>query len=114
MDMPYMELPDSIKQLILYGSGEEAIEFSYFNDRGGEYRKLQPFEGVIPNMQRRHQIGHRGRQLRGRRFYLGVAPAAHEDRGTGFDRLVADSGQDTAQAGQPADVTQLRKHLAGR
>ena len=55
MDMPYMELPDSIKQLILYGSGEEAIEFSYFNDRGGEYRKLQPFEGVIPNMQRRYR-----------------------------------------------------------
>ena len=55
MDMPYMELPDTIKQLILYGSGEEAIEFSYFNDRGGEYRKLQPFEGVIPNMQRRYR-----------------------------------------------------------
>ena len=55
MDMPYMELPDTIKQLILYGSGEEAIEFCYFNDRGGEYRKLQPFEGVIPNMQRRYR-----------------------------------------------------------
>jgi excinuclease ABC subunit A len=55
MDTPFMELPKSIQQLILYGSGEEAIEFSYFNDRGGEYRKLQPFEGVIPNMQRRYR-----------------------------------------------------------
>ncbi|MDH3948687.1 MAG: excinuclease ABC subunit UvrA, partial [Gammaproteobacteria bacterium] len=55
MDMPFMELPETIQQLILYGSGEEAIEFSYFNDRGGEYRKLQPFEGVIPNMQRRYR-----------------------------------------------------------
>jgi excinuclease ABC subunit A len=55
MDVPFMELPKNIQQLILYGSGEEAIEFSYFNDRGGEYRKLQPFEGVIPNMQRRYR-----------------------------------------------------------
>ena len=55
MDTPFMKLPKPIQQLILYGSGEEAIEFSYFNDRGGEYRKLQPFEGVIPNMQRRYR-----------------------------------------------------------
>ncbi len=55
MDVPFMELPDTVHQLILYGSGEEAIEFSYFNDRGGEYHKLQPFEGVIPNMQRRYR-----------------------------------------------------------
>ena len=55
MDMPFMELPETTQQLILYGSGEEAIEFSYFNDHGGEYRKLLPFEGVIPNMQRRYR-----------------------------------------------------------
>ena len=55
MDRPFMALPKSIQQLILYGSGEEAIEFSYFNDHGGEYRKLQPFEGVIPNMKRRYR-----------------------------------------------------------
>ena len=55
MDKPFMALPKSIQQLILYGSGEEAIEFSYFNDHGGKYRKLQPFEGVIPNMERRYR-----------------------------------------------------------
>jgi excinuclease ABC subunit A len=55
MDVPFMALPQAIQDLILYGSGEVAIEFSYFNDRGGEYRKLQPFEGVIPNMQRRYR-----------------------------------------------------------
>jgi len=55
MDMPFKDLPKAVQQFILYGSGEEAIEFSYFNDRGGEYRKLQPFEGVIPNMQRRYR-----------------------------------------------------------
>ncbi len=54
MDTPFEALPEKIKALILYGSGEEEIEFTYFNDRGGEYRKLQPFEGIINNMQRRY------------------------------------------------------------
>jgi len=55
MDTPFHALPESLRNVILYGSGNEQIEFSYFNDRGGEYHKLQPFEGVIPNMQRRYR-----------------------------------------------------------
>ncbi|HEB56994.1 MAG TPA: excinuclease ABC subunit UvrA [Gammaproteobacteria bacterium] len=55
MDTPFEALPEKIKTLILYGSGEEEIEFSYFNDRGGEYRKVQTFEGIINNMQRRYR-----------------------------------------------------------
>jgi excinuclease ABC subunit A len=55
MDTPFHELPESLRNIILYGSGNEQIEFSYFNDRGGEYHKLQPFEGIIPNMQRRYR-----------------------------------------------------------
>ncbi|MEJ2407571.1 MAG: excinuclease ABC subunit UvrA, partial [Candidatus Thiodiazotropha sp.] len=37
------------------GSGEETIEFSYFNDRGRSVKKSHPFEGIIPNMQRRYR-----------------------------------------------------------
>ncbi len=55
MDTPFTDLPEEIRQLILYGSGEEKIKFTYFNDRGGEYHKLQPFEGILPNMQRRYR-----------------------------------------------------------
>ena len=55
MDCPYNELPESIKTLLLYGSGDEEIEFTYYNDKGGEYRKLQAFEGIINNMQRRYR-----------------------------------------------------------
>ncbi|MDH5409616.1 MAG: excinuclease ABC subunit UvrA, partial [Gammaproteobacteria bacterium] len=54
MDQPYYELPEKIQNVILYGSDED-IEFVYQNDRGSEYRKHQPFEGVIPNMQRRYR-----------------------------------------------------------
>ena len=55
MDCPFNELSEAIQTLILYGSGDEEIEFVYLNDRGGEYRKLQPFEGIINNMQRRYR-----------------------------------------------------------
>ena len=54
MDMPFEELAKDIQKLILYGS-EEEIEFIYINDRGGEYKKFQSFEGIIPNMQRRYR-----------------------------------------------------------
>ena len=54
MDCPFENLDKNIQQLILYGSGDELIEFTYHNDRGGEHTKKQPFEGIIPNMQRRY------------------------------------------------------------
>ena len=52
LDTPFEELPESVRQVILYGSGEEAISFTKSNDFGsGTY--LQVFEGVIPNLERR-------------------------------------------------------------
>lgn len=55
MDMPFEELPKKIQKVVLYGSGSEKIQFTYYNDRGGEHRKNQPFEGVIHNMARRYR-----------------------------------------------------------
>ncbi|MEK7991653.1 MAG: excinuclease ABC subunit UvrA, partial [Thiotrichaceae bacterium] len=51
----YADLTDDIQQIILYGSGSEEIKFVYQNDKGMHYVKLKPFEGVIPNMQRRYR-----------------------------------------------------------
>ncbi len=53
LDQPFSELPDDIRQIILYGSGEEDIEFTYPSAKGGLKSKIHPFEGIIPNMQRR-------------------------------------------------------------
>jgi excinuclease ABC subunit A len=54
METPYKELPKSFRDILLYGSGEEEIEFGFW--RGGAYHKYQkPFEGIIPNLQRRYQ-----------------------------------------------------------
>jgi excinuclease ABC subunit A len=55
MDTPFEDLPDKIQKVVLYGSGNEKIQFTYYNDRGGEHRKNQPFEGVIHNMSRRYR-----------------------------------------------------------
>ncbi len=53
LETAFDELPEQVRKVILYGSGEELIGFTYLNDRGGAQRRKHPFEGVIPNMERR-------------------------------------------------------------
>ncbi len=55
IDSPWQSLKKKHKDIILYGSGKEDIEFSYINDRGDIYQRTHPFEGVIPNFERRYK-----------------------------------------------------------
>jgi len=55
INTPFNELPDTMQQVILYGSGDEVIPFHYASDNGSVYNKTRPFEGIIPNMQRRYR-----------------------------------------------------------
>ncbi len=55
IEKPYSKLGQKLKDVILYGSGREKIEFHYSNARGLEVRKLHRFEGVIPNLERRYR-----------------------------------------------------------
>lgn len=55
LDEPYNTLPEKIQQILLYGSGRTSIAFKYVNDRGDMTLREHPFEGVIPNMQRRYR-----------------------------------------------------------
>ncbi|HBC56587.1 MAG TPA: excinuclease ABC subunit UvrA [Gammaproteobacteria bacterium] len=55
IDLPFEAQADAIKQTVLYGSGDEVIEFRYLSDNGREMRRSYPFEGVIPNMERRYR-----------------------------------------------------------
>ena len=59
LDTAFEALPVSIQQAILQGSGEEDIKFSYVMDSGAsqgkKISKKHPFEGIIPNMQRRYR-----------------------------------------------------------
>jgi excinuclease ABC subunit A len=55
METPYERLPKTIKNIILYGSGDEEIKFIYVNHEGKKNQRSHPFEGVIPNMERRYK-----------------------------------------------------------
>ena len=53
IETPFSELPENIRNIILYGSGKERIAFHYANSRGLEIKQRHRFEGVIPNLERR-------------------------------------------------------------
>ena len=55
LDTKFELLPERVRNVILYGSGKEKITFSYQQERRGTYTREHPFEGVIPNMQRRYR-----------------------------------------------------------
>ena len=55
LDTPFEELPEPIRQVILHGSGDEEIEFRYLGGRGGPTVRRHPFEGILPNMERRYR-----------------------------------------------------------
>ncbi|RKZ72053.1 MAG: excinuclease ABC subunit A, partial [Gammaproteobacteria bacterium] len=54
IDTPFCDLADEIQNVILYGSGDEEINFKYLSDRKGVVKRRHAFEGVIPNMRRRY------------------------------------------------------------
>ena len=49
---PWRDLPERVRDVMLHGSGGEKVAFRY-DDGGRVYNVTRPFEGVIPNMQRR-------------------------------------------------------------
>ncbi len=55
IETPFEDLDSESQELLLYGSGDEIIEFEYFNERGGITIKRHPFEGIIRNMERRYR-----------------------------------------------------------
>ena len=54
LETPWQQLSKKVQQIVLHGSGTEDIDFSYVSDRGKKVLKAHPFEGVIPNLERRY------------------------------------------------------------
>ncbi|HZD26969.1 MAG TPA: excinuclease ABC subunit UvrA, partial [Alphaproteobacteria bacterium] len=54
MTVPWRDLPEKVRDTLLYGSGDEVVEMEY-DDGLRSYRTRRPFEGVIPNMERRYR-----------------------------------------------------------
>jgi len=55
IDTPFAHLDRKFRQVILHGSAKQEIAFSYINDRGDIFKRTHPFEGIIPNMERRYR-----------------------------------------------------------
>lgn len=55
LDEPFDSLSEKHKQYILRGSGKESVDFRYLNDRGDIVKRSHPFEGIIPNLERRYR-----------------------------------------------------------
>ncbi|HEX7341755.1 MAG TPA: excinuclease ABC subunit UvrA, partial [Rhodanobacteraceae bacterium] len=55
VETPWSELPDRIRQAVLYGSGKDKIAFQYLTERGGKVTREHRFEGIVPNMERRYR-----------------------------------------------------------
>jgi len=53
IEAPFESLPEDVRAKVLYGSGEEEIAFFYINEKGRSSTRRHPFEGVIPNLERR-------------------------------------------------------------
>ena len=52
---PFQKLAEKIRNLVLYGSGEEKIEFHYPDMSGKRVTRVHRFEGIIPNLERRYK-----------------------------------------------------------
>ena len=55
LETPWIDLPDTFKQVLLHGSDGEDIPFRYVNSRGHIMEKAHPFEGILPNLERRYR-----------------------------------------------------------
>ncbi|MBI3150156.1 MAG: excinuclease ABC subunit UvrA [Betaproteobacteria bacterium] len=55
LESPFNQLPERVQNIVLYGSGREAVPFQYLSERGRTTQKEHPFEGIIPNLERRYR-----------------------------------------------------------
>ncbi len=55
LDTPWNELDADTKKKFLYGTGKEKIDLSYIDERGRRHNRVQPFEGILPHLERRYR-----------------------------------------------------------
>jgi excinuclease ABC subunit A len=53
IEEPWQELPERVREMLLHGSGDEVITFSYATARGAVTERQHPFEGMLRNIERR-------------------------------------------------------------
>jgi excinuclease ABC subunit A len=54
IEAPFESLPQKIKDLVLFGSDDEQIDFKYLDGKGGTVKRKHTFEGIVRNLERRY------------------------------------------------------------
>ena len=55
IDTPWRKLPEKVREVVLHGSGEEQIGFTYVTEAGSRSQRRHRFEGIVPNLERRYR-----------------------------------------------------------
>ena len=55
LEKPFSQLPKKVQQLILHGSGDEEINFTFVTHKGAHVKRMHAFEGVLTNLKRRYK-----------------------------------------------------------
>jgi excinuclease ABC subunit A len=55
IETAWSELPKKVQNVVLFGSGDEVIEFRYTEGKGKTSKKKHTFEGILPNLERRYR-----------------------------------------------------------
>jgi excinuclease ABC subunit A len=94
IEMPWTELPPHVQHVLLNGSGDEVIGFSY-KEGSGKSRKRHTFEGIVPNLTRRYRETESPMVREELARYLGVraCPDCHGTRLNGHARSVFVAGR---------------------
>ena len=70
---PFNEFPEALKDLLLYGSKGKEMPF-YLERSGRRYTYSRPFEGIIPNLERRYKETRSHQAREGIERFLNVQP----------------------------------------
>ncbi|MDN5869300.1 MAG: excinuclease ABC subunit UvrA [Nitrococcus sp.] len=95
LETPFRALAQDLRDILLYGSGDERIEFHYRTPKGRHKTSSHSFEGVIPNMQRRYRESDSSivREALAHYLTLRVCPDCHGTRLNRGARHVFVAGQ---------------------
>ncbi|HKZ72657.1 MAG TPA: excinuclease ABC subunit UvrA, partial [Steroidobacteraceae bacterium] len=74
IETPWNELPESVRSVLMHGSGDEVLTFRYSEGRGSATKKRHAFEGVLPNLERRYRETESTTVREELAKYLGVQP----------------------------------------
>jgi excinuclease ABC subunit A len=126
LDQPFSKLPKRAQKVILYGSGEDEIRFSYVAEKG-EYHWRSSFEGLVPMLERRYRETENPEHRAELEAYMSAEPCpscggrrlkpealAVKVGGRSIDEVASDTIGDSIDFFESLRVTARESEIAGK